>query len=89
MFEGMLRNFPKRLDLWSVYIDQEIAQGEKARIRALFERATAMQLPPKKMKFLFKRYLNFEREHGTAADVEHVKRKAMEYVQATLEGQGA
>ena len=22
IFEGILRNFPKRLDLWSVYLDQ-------------------------------------------------------------------
>jgi rRNA biogenesis protein RRP5 len=34
------------------------------------------------MKFLFKRYLDFERQHGTAAGVEHVKRRAMEYVEA-------
>lgn len=33
MFEGVLRNYPKRLDLWSVYLDQEIAAGEQARIR--------------------------------------------------------
>ena len=33
------------------------------------------------MKFLFKRYLDFEREHGTAAGVEHVKRRAMESVE--------
>nr|GFC43741.1 rRNA biogenesis protein RRP5 [Tanacetum cinerariifolium] len=24
MFEGMLREYPKRIDLWSVYLDQEI-----------------------------------------------------------------
>lgn len=50
--------------------------------RALFERATHLQLPPKKMKFLFKRYLEYEKKEGTAATVEHVKRRAMEFVQA-------
>lgn len=49
---------------------------------ALFERATHLQLPPKKMKFLFKRYLDYERQYGTAAGAEHVKRRAMEYVEA-------
>lgn len=34
---------------------------------ALFERATHLQLPPKKMKFLFKRYLDYEKKHGDAA----------------------
>lgn len=33
LFEGVLRNYPKRLDLWSVYLDQEIAAGEQQRIR--------------------------------------------------------
>ena len=27
MFEGILRNYPKRTDIWSVYIDQEIKQN--------------------------------------------------------------
>lgn len=54
IFEGILRNYPKRLDLWSVYIDQELKAGEQARIRSLFERATHLSLPPKKMRFLFR-----------------------------------
>ena len=29
----MLRNYPKRLDLWSVYLDQEVALGDAQRIR--------------------------------------------------------
>jgi hypothetical protein len=33
LFEGVLRNYPKRLDLWSVYLDQEVAQGDQQRIR--------------------------------------------------------
>eukprot|EP01024_Parvocaulis_polyphysoides_P069315 TRINITY_DN84821_c0_g1_i1.p2 TRINITY_DN84821_c0_g1~~TRINITY_DN84821_c0_g1_i1.p2 ORF type:complete len:170 (-),score=25.80 TRINITY_DN84821_c0_g1_i1:14-475(-) len=60
MMEGLLQKFPKRLDLWSQYIDKEIKIGDQQKIRALFERATHLQLPPKKMKFLFKRYLQFE-----------------------------
>ena len=27
IFEGMMNNYPKRLDLWSVYIDMEIQAG--------------------------------------------------------------
>ena len=33
IFEGVLRNYPKRLDLWSVYLDQEVALGDEQRIR--------------------------------------------------------
>ena len=27
MFEGLLSSEPKRLDLWNVYIDQEVSSG--------------------------------------------------------------
>lgn len=50
IFENVLRNYPKRLDLWSVYLDQEIKLGDLQRCRSLFERVTYLQLPPKKMK---------------------------------------
>jgi len=45
------------------------------------ERATSMALPPKKMKFLFRRWLEFERSHGSEEQVQHVKERALEFVQ--------
>jgi rRNA biogenesis protein RRP5 len=50
LFEGILRNYPKRTDLWSVYLDQEIRLGNESVIRALFERVICLELPPRKMK---------------------------------------
>ncbi|BBM98348.1 rRNA biogenesis protein RRP5 [Marchantia polymorpha subsp. ruderalis] len=84
IFEGIVRNYPKRLDLWSVYLDQEIRVGDVDIVRALFERAVLLELQPKKMKTLFKRYLDFEKTHGDEARVEYVKTKAMEYVENKL-----
>ena len=80
MFESILRNYPRRTDIWSTYVDQEIKQGDPTRTRALLERATHLDLNPKSMKFLFKRYLDFERSVGDQARIEHVKTRAMEYV---------
>ena len=85
VFEDMVRNYPKRMDLWSVYLDQEIRAGDKQRSRTLFERVTHLHLPAKKMKFLFKRFLDFEKQHGTPSTVEHVKKRAMEFA-ASLSG---
>ncbi|KAL2480440.1 RNA binding [Abeliophyllum distichum] len=84
MFEGMLREYPKRTDLWSIYLDQEIRVGDADVIRALFERAISLSLPPKKMKFLFKKYLEYEKSMGDEERIESVKRKAIEYVESTL-----
>ncbi|KAJ8544824.1 hypothetical protein K7X08_017407 [Anisodus acutangulus] len=84
LFEKMLREYPKRTDLWSVYLDQEIRLGDADVIRALFERAITLSLPPKKMKFLFKKYLEYEKTVGDDERMEAVKRKAMEYVESSL-----
>ncbi|CAD7702369.1 unnamed protein product [Ostreobium quekettii] len=82
IFEGVVCNYPKRIDLWSVYLDQEIKLGDQERIRSLFERATHLKLPPRKMKVLFKRYLHYEKTYGDEATVENVKKRAVEYVQS-------
>ncbi|XP_057422928.1 rRNA biogenesis protein RRP5 [Lotus japonicus] len=82
LFEGILREYPKRTDLWSVYLDQEILLKDEDLIRALFERAISLSLPPKKMKFLFKKYLDYEKSQGDEERIESVKRKALEYVES-------
>lgn len=33
MFENIVSNFPKRTDLWSIYIDMTIQQGDKDAVR--------------------------------------------------------
>ncbi|XP_052176477.1 rRNA biogenesis protein RRP5 isoform X2 [Diospyros lotus] len=83
MFESMLREYPKRTDLWSIYLDQEIRLGDMDVIRALFERAISLSLPPKKIKFLFEKYLEYEKSLGDEERIESVKRKAREYVENT------
>lgn len=83
LFEKMLRDYPKRTDLWSIYIDQEIRLGDVEASRALFEKATCLSLPPKKIKFLLKKYLEFEKAQNDDEKIEYVKRKALEYVEST------
>ncbi|KAK9086007.1 hypothetical protein Sjap_026418 [Stephania japonica] len=82
MFEEVLREYPKRTDLWSIYLDQEIRLGDENMIRGLFERATSLTLPSKKIKFLFTKFLVYEKSHGDEERVEYVKRKAMDHVKS-------
>uniref|UniRef100_M4BJB6 rRNA biogenesis protein RRP5 n=1 Tax=Hyaloperonospora arabidopsidis (strain Emoy2) TaxID=559515 RepID=M4BJB6_HYAAE len=80
IFEGILANYPKRMDLWNVYLDKEIKFGDVALVRALFERLLAMEFSAKKMKFLFKKFLQFEQDQGDDKQVEHVKQLAKNFV---------
>jgi rRNA biogenesis protein RRP5 len=82
IFEGTIRNFPTRSDLWSAYVDQEISQADQRKIRILFERAIASSMPPNKIKHLYKRYLKYEEKYGTIKNVENIKKKAFEFVKS-------
>ncbi|XP_067858073.1 protein RRP5 homolog [Heptranchias perlo] len=82
MFENTLSSYPKRTDLWSVYIDMMVKHGSQEEVRHLFERVVHLKLAPKKMKFFFKRYLEYEKKHGSAESVRAVKEKALEYVES-------
>ncbi|CAM9261976.1 unnamed protein product [Hapterophycus canaliculatus] len=80
VFEGLMASYPKRLDLWNVYLDKEVKGGDLRAARNLLERLTGMDFNAKRMKGVFKKYLQFEMEHGTEAGVDAVKAKATAYV---------
>ena len=86
VFETLLAQWPKRLDLWNVLIDLELKQGgDKEVVRKLFERVTSAgsggpPLKTKQAKFFFKRWLEFEEKEGDGKSQERVKALAAEFV---------
>ncbi|XP_062927497.1 protein RRP5 homolog isoform X1 [Mobula hypostoma] len=88
LFENTLSSYPKRTDLWSVYIDMLVKFGSQEEVRHLLDRAVSLKAAPKKIKFFFKRYLDYEKKHGNAEHIQAVKDKALAYVQSktSLEG---
>jgi len=83
IFEGIMTTYPKRVDLWSIYLDMELRDvADVEGPRNLFERLIHMKWSSKKMKYFFKRFLEFEKEHGDEDTVEHVKQAAREYVES-------
>ncbi|RKO83650.1 hypothetical protein BDK51DRAFT_32283 [Blyttiomyces helicus] len=80
IFEGIMSNYPKRVDLWSVYVDMETKNSDLEITRRLFGRAIQMKFSSKKIKFFFKKFLEFEKTHGTPEGVEHLKERAVAYV---------
>lgn len=86
VFETLLAQWPKRLDLWNVLIDLELKRGgDKGVVRKLFERVTSTgsggpSLKTKQAKFFFKRWLEFEEKEGDGKSQERVKALAAEFV---------
>ncbi|KAL7698616.1 Rrna biogenesis protein-like protein [Lotmaria passim] len=92
LFEGLLRKLPKRSDVWSTYIDQELGllnrkepTASALQVRQIFQRAVAMNFSAKVMQQLLTRFLSFEKLHGSPADVEAVKERARTYVEAKIQ----
>ncbi|ORX62966.1 TPR-like protein [Hesseltinella vesiculosa] len=82
IMEGVMNNSPKRVDLWNVYLDLEIKAGDHGLTQRLFERVTSMKFSSKKMKFLFKKWLQFEKKYGSDDDVDLVKQRTLAYVES-------
>lgn len=96
VFESLVGNFPKRADLWGIYLDMETGQcrqseGEELkmaieRTRKLFERRTQLDLSSKSMKSGFKKWLEFEKTFGGKEEEKEVKNRARAYVEKTVGG---
>lgn len=87
LFEGLITDAPKRIDLWNVYIDQEIKQGDRERVEALFERVVTKKLSKKQAKFFFSKWLSFEEDKGDEQASARVKALAIEFVQNLLKAE--
>lgn len=81
VFEKLHDTYPKRWDLWDIHVDLEKHQGAFDNVRQLFERMTSMGMKKRRANSLFKKWLQFEEEHGDVKRVNHVKAKAAEYVE--------
>ncbi|ORM39700.1 Protein RRP5 -like protein [Babesia sp. Xinjiang] len=92
MFENLLLENPRRMDVWMQYICAYIkyqleTSGRKRSealraIRNLFQRIITLDLKPKKMKVIYQKWMEFECTHGDEKSTAVVQQKAMEYVEA-------
>ena len=53
--------------------------------RQVFERVIHLKLPAKKIKFFFKKYIDFEEKFGSHETMNEVKEKALEYVETKMD----
>ncbi|KAL9009921.1 MAG: hypothetical protein Q9173_005090, partial [Seirophora scorigena] len=88
LFENLLSTFPKKLDLWTVYVDAEVKKEDRERIRDLFLRVSRGKWKTKQMKFWFKKWLAWEESRGDPGGKERVEQLAAEWVRRKAEEQG-
>nr|XP_045592491.1 protein RRP5 homolog [Procambarus clarkii] len=84
IFESLLSNYPKRIDIWSVYVDILAKKEDIEGARHVLERMTGLKLRLRKMRSIFKKFLDFEKEHGSPQSVEAVRKRVEEFVTSAL-----
>ncbi|XP_017113689.1 protein RRP5 homolog [Drosophila elegans] len=80
LLDDVVTSYPKRIDIWSVYVDMLIKSDLIDAARNVLERAVLQKLKPNKMQVIYKKYLQLEENHGTEATVAKVKQQAEEWV---------
>ena len=82
MYDSLLSTYPNRTDIWSVYIDMLVKAELFDDVRHVFHRIIQLKLAVKRLKFIFKKYVDFESAHGTADSVDKVKELAVKYAES-------
>jgi rRNA biogenesis protein RRP5 len=64
MFDNILKNFPKRKDIWFVYIDKEIKYGKNwDKVRQIFDKMFEIKFKVNDLKSIMKKFLEFEKQN--------------------------
>ena len=64
MFDNILKNFPKRKDIWFVYIDKEIKFGKNGdKVRQIFDKMFEIKFKANDLKSIMKKFLEFEKQN--------------------------
>ncbi|CAH1396183.1 unnamed protein product [Nezara viridula] len=80
LFETLLTSYSERVDLWFVYVDMLVKSGLADIARNVLERATNHNLPFRKMKALYQKWLQLEESYGTPESVQQVKNDSSDYL---------
>ncbi|MFH4983144.1 hypothetical protein AB6A40_009853 [Gnathostoma spinigerum] len=80
IFESILNAYPKKADIWSVYIDMVTRRRNVDETRRLFERVTSNKFSTHKMRSFFKKWLDFEKKFGDDEHQNMVKERAVDLI---------
>lgn len=96
IFENLLEENPRRMDLWSQYFDilTKLCSGPRSKApsrggggadhiemaRSVFSSCLERNFKPRSMKMIFTRWLSFEKQFGSLQSQKHVQDLAISYV---------
>ncbi|XP_013194276.1 uncharacterized protein LOC106137886 [Amyelois transitella] len=81
LFEQILAVYPQRVDVVAVYIDMLLKGGDVDSIRQVMERMTSQKLPARKMKTLYKKWIEVEEKIGDEEQIDRIRQRAMAFIE--------
>ncbi|KAH9642267.1 hypothetical protein HF086_009631 [Spodoptera exigua] len=81
LFEQVLAVYPARVDVCSTYVDMLVKNGDKEHVRQVMERMTSQTLPARKMKILYKKWIEVEERMGDHDQAEVIRQRAAQYME--------
>ena len=83
IFEGLVSTWPKKGDIWDMYLSLEQAHGSEDNVRDLFERMSKLSMKKKRAKTVFGKWRDWEESVGNSKGVSRVR--ALEEANETKE----
>jgi len=75
IFEGLIAAFPKRGDVWDIWVDLEKTKGGEAKeqVRDVYRRMSGVRMKRRRAMWVFKRWEEYEGQIGDRKGVERVR----------------
>ena len=71
-FAGLIETWPKKWDIWDVYLSLEMSHGDEENVRALFEKMSKADMKKRRAEIVFRRWKEWEESLGNAQAVKNV-----------------
>ncbi|KAF2276377.1 rRNA biogenesis protein-like protein RRP5 [Westerdykella ornata] len=85
IFEGLICNWPKKGDLWDMYVELEKAHGIGENVRALYERMVKQKMKRKRASVVFRRWADWEENIGNSKGAGKVRAMEKDWMEKKLE----
>ncbi|VDM36741.1 unnamed protein product [Toxocara canis] len=85
LFESILSAYPRKADIWSVYIDMLVKSDKISEARQVLERVTSMNLATHKRRTFFKKWIDIEQKHGSEEQQKLVRERALHFIEDITE----
>jgi rRNA biogenesis protein RRP5 len=79
IFEKLVSTWPKKWDVWDVYLSLEMSHGGQENVRGLFERMTKAGMKKRRADAVFRRWKEWEATSGSADGIKKATKAEAEW----------